>query len=96
MRHEAMAAGASGIGFDAELIRAEAGGCSGPRRPIGASAALVVVEGSGAALAGDVWLEVGPGDRLEVDPGEPCAVRAGESGPIVAVLVGRAASGLAA
>ena len=79
---EAMAAGA----MDAELIRVGGGRCSGPRRSGRGPAVLVVVEGEGKALAGDVWLEVGPGDRVVVDAGEPCALRS-SGGPVAAVLV---------
>ena len=79
---EAMPVGA----MDAELIRVDGGRCSGPRRSERCPSLLVVVEGDGAALAGDVWLEVGPGDRVVVEPGEPCALRS-SGGAVSAVLV---------
>ena len=88
MRREAMPAGAMG----AELIRAESGRCSGPRRSARGPAVLVVVEGEGAALAGDVWLEVGPGDRVVVDEGEPCGLRS--SGGAVAAATWDAEGGM--
>ncbi|RUL87475.1 cupin domain-containing protein [Tautonia sociabilis] len=82
MRHEET--------IDAELIRVEAGDCSGPRRSELGPVVLVVVEGSGSALAGDVWVPVKAGDRLTVDSGEPCALRS-TGGTVIAVLLRPAA-----
>lgn len=87
MLHDAIPAGA----IDAELIRVSPGQCSGPRRSESESSVLVVLEGAGSALAGDVWIEVKPGDRVVVGPGEPAGLRAGPQ-PIVAVLLRASAS----
>ena len=89
MRREAMPAQA----IDAELIRVEPGQCSGPRRSARGPAVLVVVEGEGQALAGDVWLKVRPGDRLVVDEGEPCGLRSLTEGGAVAAVLVRPSSG---
>ncbi|QDV34497.1 hypothetical protein [Tautonia plasticadhaerens] len=72
---------AGGIGEnDAESIRVEPGSCSGPKP---GPAVLLIVEGFGSALSGDVWVEVGPGDRVVVDAGETCAVRSPTGGGAV-------------
>jgi hypothetical protein len=86
MNFESQARAERAGGIDAELIRVEAGGCSGPRRSGRGPALLVVVDGVGQALAGDAWIEVGPGDRVEVEEGEPCALRS-TAGEVVGVLV---------
>lgn len=87
-------ANVGGIGEgDAESIRVEPGSCSGPRR---GPAVLEIVEGSGSALSADVWIEVGPGDRVVVDAGEPCAVRSAAGGGAVSARLVRPANGPAA
>ena len=65
----------------------------GPRAGATGPAALIVAAGGGFALDGDVWVEVGPGDRVAVDPGSPIALRAGDRG-LSAVLL-RPAEGVA-
>ena len=62
---------------EADRIRVEAGAESGPIRASSGSAVVLVAEGAGFALDGDVWVEVGPGDRLVIDPDAEAALRAG-------------------
>lgn len=78
-------------GGQAHLIQVEPGGCSETlASPCDrGEAVLVIVDGVGSVLTGDVWLEVGPGNRVTIEPGEPIAVKARADGPVVAVLVGR-------
>ncbi|WP_169975775.1 cupin domain-containing protein [Tautonia rosea] len=85
-----VANGWQGGGAEVQLIQVEPGGCSGmnPNPWECGAAMIVVVDGVGRVLTGDVWLEVGPGDRIALEPGAPIAVRAGMTGPVVAVLVG--------
>ena len=63
--------------IDAEIIRVEPRTRAPGRgdRPAGRRPCWSSSVGTGKALLGDVWLEVGPGDRLAVDAGEPCALR---------------------
>jgi mannose-6-phosphate isomerase-like protein (cupin superfamily) len=84
-----MANGSQGGGEAVRLIEVGPGGCSGPTPWEDGAAVLVVADGVGSVLAGDVWLEVGPGDRVTIEPGASFAVKAGPIGPVVAVLVGR-------
>ena len=70
----------------ATLVRVGEGESSGPLRSDRGQADLILLEGRGRVLIGDVWLEVEAGDRMTAGNGDVTALRA-EGGPAVAVFL---------
>ena len=71
----------------ATLVQVGAGECSEPLRADRGRADLILLEGRGRVLIGDVWLEVNVGDRMTTGDGDVTALRADDDGPAVAVFL---------